>query len=93
MGTPLAEIEIDVRLVRSLLQSQHPDLAHLPITPAAKSGWDNAMFRLGKQRAVRLPRRQLGAKLTEKEQTWLPLLAPQLTLPVPIPERVGTPAE
>lgn len=90
MRTPLAEIEIDAGLVRSLLQSQHPDLAHLPIAPA-NSGWDNAMFRLGEQWAVRVPRRQLGAQLIQQEQTWLPLLAPQLPLPVPLPICLGTP--
>ncbi|MEL6937832.1 MAG: aminoglycoside phosphotransferase family protein [Cyanobacteria bacterium J06598_1] len=90
MGTPSAEVNIDVELVRSLLQSQHPDLAHLPIRPAA-SGWDNALFCLGERWAVRLPRRQQGAALIEKEQTWLPVLAPQLTLPVPLPYRCGEP--
>ena len=90
MGTPAAEIEIDVCLVRSLLTSQHSDLAHLPITPA-NSGWDNAMFRLGETMAVRLPRRQLGADLIQKEQIWLSRLAPQLTLPTPLPIRIGLP--
>ena len=91
MGTPLAEVEIGVELVRSLLESQHSDLAHLTITPAA-SGWDNEIFRLGEQWAVRMPRRQLGAKLIEKEQTLLPLLAPHLQIPVPLPVRLGKPA-
>ena len=50
------------------------------------------MFRSGESLAVRLPRRQLGAELIEKEQTWLPRLAPKLTLPVPQPVRVGVPA-
>lgn len=86
------EVEIDAELVRSLLQSQHPDLAKLPIhSPSA--GWDNTMFRLGDRLAVRLPHRQLGAKLIAKEQQWLPILAPQLTLPVPQPLRIGTPSD
>ena len=88
MEKPAAEVTITVSLVRQLLRSQHRDLAHLPITPAA-SGWDNAMFRLGPSLAVRLPRRQLGAALMVNEQTWLPLLAPYLQLPVPVPLRTG----
>ncbi len=90
MGTPPAEVSLTVDWVRSLLQSQHPDLADLPLQLAA-SGYDNVMFRLGDRWAVRMPRRKLGAVLIEKEQTWLPLLSPQLTLPVPQPVRLGVP--
>jgi hypothetical protein len=44
LGTPISEVEIDVSLVSSLLQEQHPDLAHLPIH-LVDAGWDNAIFR------------------------------------------------
>ena len=57
-GTPAAEIEIDADLARTLLVVQHPDLAHLPITLLA-NGWDNAIFRLGDDLLMRLPRRGL----------------------------------
>jgi hypothetical protein len=46
IGTPAAELDIDVALVYRLLAQQHPDLAHLPIEPV-DAGWDNTMFRLG----------------------------------------------
>lgn len=92
IGTPVAEITIDKNLVYSLLSEQHPDLMHLPIM-LVDTGWDNVMFRLGDKLSVRLPRRQLAAKLIENEQTWLPLLAQQLTLPVPIPLRIGQPGQ
>ena len=85
---PAAEVTVDSALVQALLREQHPDLADLPIA-AADSGWDNALFRLGPDLAVRLPRRELGAKLIVHEQTWLPLLAPQLPLPTPAPLRLG----
>ncbi|MEO1635290.1 MAG: aminoglycoside phosphotransferase family protein [Cyanobacteria bacterium J06631_9] len=90
MGTPVSEVEIDSELVRALLRSQHRDLAHLPISYAS-AGWDNVLFRLGADLAIRLPRRQLGADLIKKEQTWLPVLSDQLMLPAPIPLRVGEP--
>ena len=90
MGTPAAEVEINSALVERMLKSQHPDLADLPIVVAG-TGWDNAMFRLGEQWAVRLPRRQIGANLVEKEQTWLRRLAPHLTIPAPVPLRIGQP--
>jgi len=89
-GTPAAEIEIGADLVRGLLVAQHPDLAGLPITPVA-SGWDNAIFRLGDDLAVRLPRRQVAAKLVLHEQRWLPFLKDRLPLAIPAPVRVGVP--
>lgn len=89
---PAAEIDIDDGLVRRLLADQHPDLAALPLTLVA-NGWDNAIFRLGRDLAVRLPRRQLGADLVVNEQRWLPELAPRLPIPVPVPLRVGLPSE
>jgi len=91
-GTPAAEFAIDSAFVAKLLADQHPDLADLPIHPI-DSGWDNAMFRLGDHLAVRLPRRAVAANLIVNEQTWLPRLAPQLTMPVPAVVRVGTPAQ
>ena len=88
---PAAEVDIDADLVRSLLLDQHPDLADLPLRQVA-FGWDNVIFRLGDELAVRIPRRQLGAPLIETEQRWLPELAPHLPLPVPVPVRTGHPA-
>jgi aminoglycoside phosphotransferase (APT) family kinase protein len=90
MGHPPAEILVDTELVRSLLAEQHPDLAELGIEPLA-SGWDNAMFRVGDELVVRLPRRALAAPLLERELRWLPAL-PALPLPVPTPVRAGRPA-
>lgn len=87
--TPASEIEINASLVHSLLAAQHPDLAHLPLH-LVDAGWDNAMFRLGDQLGVRLPRRKIAATLIEHEQTWLPQL-PNLPIPVPIPYRLGHP--
>jgi aminoglycoside phosphotransferase (APT) family kinase protein len=83
-----AEITIDVGLVQRLLLEQHPDLVHLPVVQVAE-GWDNVVFRLGDQLAIRLPRRSGTAALIENEQRWLPALAPRLPLPVPAPVRTG----
>lgn len=86
--TPAAETEIDARLVRALLAEQHPDLADLALVEVG-SGWDNAIYRLGTDLVVRLPRRAFGAALVAHEHRWLPALAPGLPLPVPVPVRVG----
>lgn len=87
-GTPAAEHLIDAALVARLLADQHPDLAALPLQ-AVDAGWDNALFRLGDQLAVRLPRRAAAATLIAHEQRWLPHLANRLALPVPVPCRTG----
>lgn len=88
--TPGAEVTISEDLVRGLIADQHPDLADLPLSPAAE-GWDNQVWRLGPDLAVRLPRRAQAAPLVVAEQRWLPLLAPRLPVPVPAPVRVGLP--
>ncbi|SRR6266540_4216807 len=83
---------MDEDLVRSLLQEQHPDLAELPLKQVV-GGWDNQMWRLGDELAVRLPRTERGPELLRKEYRWLAELAPRLPLPVPMPQRMGEPTE
>ena len=87
---PTADVVVDEVLVRRLLTEQHPELASLPLTDAVV-GWDNVTYRLGPELAVRLPRRLMSAPLIEREQRWLPELAPWLPLPIPAPIRVGRP--
>jgi aminoglycoside phosphotransferase (APT) family kinase protein len=85
---PAAEVDIDVGLVRRLLEEQAPDVADLPLS-LATNGWDNVIYRLGDDLAVRLPRRELAVPLVEHEQRWLPELAPRLPLPIPAPVHTG----
>ncbi|MER5445287.1 aminoglycoside phosphotransferase family protein [Streptomyces sp. NPDC002766] len=86
------EIEITAELVRDLLRDQHPDLAGLPVEFGAR-GWDNQLWRVGDDLAVRLPWATRSADaLLRKEHAWLPALAPRLPLPVPVPQRVGEPS-
>ena len=87
------EVETDVDLVRGLLASQHPQWADLPITRVPSAGTDNAMYRLGDDLAVRLPRIHWSVESVAKEQHWLPVLAPRLPLAVPIPIAKGVPEE
>src|ERR1700732_4762272 len=89
---PAAEVVVDCETVRFLLKAQHPDLAELPIQEVA-TGWDNFIFRLGAEMAVRLPRRLATATLLENEQRWLSTIAHLLPLPVPAPLRLGKPSE
>lgn len=87
---PAADVVITADLVRRLLAAQHPDLADRPLHHA-DGGWDNEMYRLGDDLAVRLPRRQVAVALTVNEHRWLPELAPLLRLGIPAPVRIGRP--
>ncbi|MEV7783571.1 aminoglycoside phosphotransferase family protein [Kitasatospora sp. NPDC088351] len=87
----MGNFEIDEALVRSLLREQHPDLAGLDLRPAA-AGWDNQLWRIGGELAVRMPRTPRAPDLLRKEWRWLPVLAPRLPLPVPTPVRTGEPS-
>jgi aminoglycoside phosphotransferase (APT) family kinase protein len=89
-ATPPPEVEIDAQRAHGLLREQFPDLASLPIS-AVGSGWDNAMFRLGSQHVMRLPRRALAVPLMTHEQRWLPQIQGLLPLKVPAPTHVGLP--
>lgn len=91
-AAPPAEVNIDARLIRALLEEQHSDLARLSLGPTdAISGWDNVMVRLGETLCVRLPRRSAAVKCIEHEQQCLPLVAKLVPLPVPVPVRIGVP--
>jgi aminoglycoside phosphotransferase (APT) family kinase protein len=97
MHTPAADIRIDDDLVHALLAEQHPELLAGTVDSRrtlryAGGGWDNALYRLGDDLAVRLPRRDVAAHLIVHEQRWLPSLAVDLPVPVPAPVRVGAPS-
>lgn len=89
----LGELSIGVSLVRRLLAAQFPQWADLPIERVPSSGTDNAMFRLGKDLSIRMPRIDWAAGSVKKEFRWLPELAPHLPLPIPIPLALGEPGE
>jgi aminoglycoside phosphotransferase (APT) family kinase protein len=88
------EVDTSVALVRGLLASQFPHWAALPVEVAPSWGTDNALYRLGDDMVVRLPRRRenTGEHL-KKEQKWLPRLAPVLPLAIPVPLGIGEPGE
>jgi aminoglycoside phosphotransferase (APT) family kinase protein len=87
------EVHTDVALVRRLLAAQFPQWVDLPIAPVPSAGTDNALYRLGDELAVRLPRIDWAIGAIEKEYRWLPYLAPHLPLPVPVPLVMGDPGE
>jgi aminoglycoside phosphotransferase (APT) family kinase protein len=82
---------IDAALARGLIDSQFPQWSELPIAAVAVDGWDNRTFRLGSELTIRLPSGAWYARQVEKEQRWLPVLAPRLPLPIPAPVAKGAP--
>lgn len=83
---------IDAALVRRLIAAQFPLWADLPIRPVAVDGWDNRTYRLGNELTVRLPTADGYVPAVAKEHRWLPVLAPQLPVPVPTVVAVGEPS-
>ena len=87
------EVTTDASLVRRLLAAQFPHWAGLPIAPVPSAGTDNALYRLGNEMAVRLPRIHWAVDDVKKEQRWLPRLAPFVPLAIPAPLAMGAPGE
>lgn len=86
------ELDIDAGLVRRLLADQFPEWAGLPLERVPSSGTDNALFRLGAERCVRLPRTPQKTGQVDKDFQWMPRLAPHLPVAIPEPLARGTPA-
>jgi len=87
---PTADVDPTVTDIQDLIAAQHPDLSQAPVTMLAH-GWDNVVARVGDGLLARLPRRAAAVDALIAEQTWLPVLGPQLTIPVPVPVRTGVP--
>lgn len=87
------ETDIDTDLVRRLVGGRFPQWADLPVEPLASGGTVNAVYRLGDALTVRLPLTEGGADDLEREQRWLPELAPGLPVTIPTVVATGEAAE
>ena len=87
------EFEIDVPLVQRLITQQFPKWAGLSLKPVPSAGTDNALFRLGHEMVVRLPRIDWAVENVDKEFKWLPQLAPLLPILIPAPLEKGAPTK
>ena len=81
------EVDLDVRLVGRLVAERFPRWAGLPLRRVESSGSENAMFRLGPDKVVRLPRHPRAVDAITHELRWLPRLGP--ALPAAAPEPLG----
>lgn len=86
-------IAITTELVRGLISSQFPQWKGLDVRPVEKSGHDNRTYRLGSELTVRLPSHERYASAVDKETTWLPVIKPYLSLPIPVPVAKGEPTD
>lgn len=89
----LDELELDEQLVRRLLAEQFPEWAGLQLRRVRPDGTVNAIFRLGDELAVRLPRRDGPTEPGSAELEWLPTLAPLLPVEIPLPVAQGRPSD
>lgn len=87
------EVEVDEALARRLLAAQFPEWADRPVTRIEPAGTVNAVFRVGADLALRLPRLDGRTKAGGKEIEWLPRLAPLLPLEIPVPVAQGRPTD
>ena len=85
------ELELSEQLVRRLLVEQFPQWRELPLRRVEPEGTVNAIFRLGDELAVRLPRRHGPTAPGSTELEWLPRLAPLVPVDVPVPVAQGRP--
>jgi len=87
------EVEVGEALVQRLLAVQMPHLAELPLTVVEPWGTDHAIWRLGDDLVVRLPRIHWASGQPDMEALWLPRLAPYLPVELPTPVALGEPGE
>jgi aminoglycoside phosphotransferase (APT) family kinase protein len=85
------EVPVDVALARRLVASQFPHLADRPLVTVEPWGTDNALWRLGDDLVVRLPRIHWAAGQVDREAAWLPVLASHVPVAVPQPVATGEP--
>jgi len=84
-------LAISSALVSGLIGRQCPQWAGLPIKPVVSAGTDNALFQLGTDFCVRMPKAEWSTTLIRKEAEWLPKLHHQLPLAIPELAWLGAP--
>ncbi|WP_340384544.1 aminoglycoside phosphotransferase family protein [Streptomyces sp. SS7] len=83
------EVDLDAALVGRLIADQFPVWAGLPVRRLPSSGTENAMFRLGTDKVVRLPRHPGAVENVAHERRWLARLGPSLRVAAPVPLAEG----
>lgn len=87
------EVATDAGLVRRLVREQFPAWGDLEVRAVELSGTDNALYRLGDDLVVRLPRVPTGAAQVDRDRDWLPRLRDHLPISIPVPVARGAPGD
>ena len=86
------DVVVDEQLVQSLLGEQFAEL-DASSARLLGEGWDNSVWVVEERWAFRFPHRAIAVPGVQRELAVLPLLAPQLPAPIPLPTFVGRPSE
>ncbi|TMQ90869.1 aminoglycoside phosphotransferase [Actinomadura soli] len=86
------EREVTADLAAALIGRRFRELRGAPVERLA-TGWDNTVFLVGGAWVFRFPRRRIAVPGVEREMAALPVLAPRLPLPVPVPRFAGEPSD
>jgi len=65
------DLTMNDAMIRALLTQHAPQWAALPLQRVDSSGTDNAMFRIGSELVLRIPRHRSAVALLSKELDWL----------------------
>jgi aminoglycoside phosphotransferase (APT) family kinase protein len=87
------EFSVDDGLARRLVDEQFPEWRTLPLRRVEPSGTEHAIFRLGDELSVRLPRRDGPTEPGGAEWDWLATLALHLPIDIPVPVAQGRPTD
>jgi aminoglycoside phosphotransferase (APT) family kinase protein len=87
------EVDTDEELVKRLVRGQFPQWADLPVKRLISGGTVNAVYRLGDALSARLPLTADDVQALDREERWLPRLAPALPVAIPAVVGRGEPAE
>ena len=85
------EVPVDEGTVRALLRDQFPSWSDRRLRRIPDCGTDNAIYRLGDDLGIRLPRIQWAEAQIDKECRWLSKLSVDLPIAVPVPLAEGRP--
>jgi aminoglycoside phosphotransferase (APT) family kinase protein len=85
------EVSITEATVRSLLSAQFPEWSGRSLVRLRDSGTDNAIYRLGYDLGIRMPRIGWAVQQIDKEFGWLGKLAHYLPAALPVPIAKGEP--
>ena len=81
------EPDVDLALVRSLVDRARPQWSSLPLRELPATGTDHHLFRLGDELVVRVPRVERATDQVDRDARWLPFLAqhlPGVSLPLQV---------